>query len=54
MHHSEASRILGQDIRTRPFSRYRVFYRTDKPIPEILAVLHTARDLGTILASRIQ
>jgi plasmid stabilization system protein ParE len=52
--HSEATRILGQDIRTRAVPPYRIFYRDLNGVPEIPAVLHTAQDVSEILRKRLQ
>jgi plasmid stabilization system protein ParE len=51
---SEATRILGQDVRTRAVPPYRIFYRDLNGVPEILAVLHTAQDISAILRKRLQ
>jgi plasmid stabilization system protein ParE len=52
--HSEATRVLGQDVRTRAVPPYRIFYRDPNGVPEILAVLHTAQDVSEILRKRLQ
>ena len=52
--HSEATRFLGQDVRTRAVPPYRIFYRELGGVPEILAVLHTAQDISAILRKRLQ
>ncbi len=52
--HSEASRILGQDVKTRVVPPYRFFYRDLHGTPEILAILHTAQDVPSLLRDRLQ
>jgi plasmid stabilization system protein ParE len=52
--HSEATRLLGQEVRTRVLPPYRLFYRDSHAIPEIVAVIHTARDVSSILMERLQ
>jgi plasmid stabilization system protein ParE len=51
--HSEATRFLGQEVRTRAVPPYRIFYRKHGEVPEILAVLHTAQDISAILRKRL-
>jgi plasmid stabilization system protein ParE len=50
---SEASRILGQDVMTRAVPPYRIFYRHLRGTPEILAILHTAQDVPSLLRDRL-
>jgi plasmid stabilization system protein ParE len=52
--HSEATRILGQDVCTRAVPPYRIFYRNLNGVPEILAILHSAQDVSAILRKRLQ
>jgi len=52
--HSEGTRILGQEVRTRAVPPYRIFYRELRGVPEILAILHTAQDISAILRKRLQ
>ena len=52
--HSEATRLLGLDVKTRIVPPYRIFYRDLRGTPEVLAILHTAQDLPTILRKRLQ
>jgi plasmid stabilization system protein ParE len=52
--HTEATRFLGQEVRTRAVPPYRIFYRDLRGLPEILAVLHTAQDVSAILRKRLQ
>ncbi len=52
--HSEATRILGQDVRARAVPPYRIFYIDRNGTPQILAVLHTAQDVSAILRNRLQ
>jgi plasmid stabilization system protein ParE len=50
--HSEATRLLGQEIRTRALPPYRLFYRDLRGTPEIIAILHASRDVSSILSGR--
>jgi plasmid stabilization system protein ParE len=52
--HSEATRLLGQEVRTRVVTPYRIFYRDCNGTSEILAILHTAQDVNTIVRDRLQ
>jgi plasmid stabilization system protein ParE len=52
--HSQATLIFGFEVRTRVVIPYRIFYRDNRGIPEIIAVLHTARDIRSILSKRVQ
>jgi plasmid stabilization system protein ParE len=52
--HSGATRILGQETRTRITGPYKMFYRDNRGTPEILAILHMARDVEAILTMRVQ
>ncbi len=52
--HSQATRLLSQEVRTRAMPPYRIFYRDNNGTPEVLALLHTARDIDSILAERLQ
>ncbi len=52
--HSTLTRILGTQIRSRLCRPYRIYYRLDGPVPEIIAILHTARDNESLLAERFQ
>jgi plasmid stabilization system protein ParE len=46
--------MLGVEVRSRLTHPYRIYYRLGSATPEIIAVLHTARDTQTILAERFQ
>jgi plasmid stabilization system protein ParE len=52
--HSEATRFLGQDVKTRAVPPYRIFYRDLRGVPGILGILHTAQDISAILRKRLQ
>jgi plasmid stabilization system protein ParE len=52
--HSEATRLLDQEVRTRALPPYRIFYRDQQGTPEVIAILHMARDVKSILAERLQ
>jgi toxin ParE1/3/4 len=52
--HSHLTRLLGQEVRSRLVPPYRIYYRLGKSIPEIVAILHGARDQSSILGSRFQ
>ncbi len=51
---SELTRIAGQEIRSRLVRDYRIFYTVGGRVPEILGVLHAARDGVGIMARRLQ
>ena len=46
--------MLGEEVRTRALPPYRIFYRDRGGLAEVIAVLHTARDVNSILSSRLQ
>jgi plasmid stabilization system protein ParE len=52
--HSQLTRLLGQEVRSRLVPPYRIYYRLGKNIPEIIAILHGARDQTSILGNRFQ
>jgi plasmid stabilization system protein ParE len=52
--HSHLTRLLGQEVRSRLVPPYRIYYRLGSRIPEIIAILHGARDQSSILGSRFQ
>lgn len=52
--HRQATRLLGQEAKTRAPPPYRIFYRNHSGTPEVIAILHMARDITAILAERIQ
>jgi plasmid stabilization system protein ParE len=51
---SEFTRLAGAEVRSRLVLSYRIFYIVGAPVPEIVAILHTARDIASIVASRLQ
>jgi plasmid stabilization system protein ParE len=51
---SEFTRLAGAEVRSRLVSSYRIFYLVGAPVLEIVAILHTARDIASIVASRLQ
>ena len=52
--HSRLALLFGTEIRSRLTAPYRIFYRLGGSAPEIMAILHTARDIPAIMARRIQ
>jgi plasmid stabilization system protein ParE len=52
--HSSLTRLLGTEVRSRLCLPYRIYYRLDKAVPEVLAIVHTARDTAAVLADRLQ
>ena len=52
--HSHLSRLLGQEVRSRLVPPYRIYYRLGANIPEIIAILHGARDQSSLLGNRFQ
>jgi len=50
---SELTRIAGIEIRSRLVQSYRIIYIIDDA-PEVIGVLHTARDITGIMARRLQ
>ena len=51
---SELTRIMGFEVRSRLVASYRVLYRAGPAVPEIIGILHAARDVPTIMAERVQ
>jgi plasmid stabilization system protein ParE len=51
---SEFTRLAGTEIRSRLVDPYRIFYTVGAPTPEILAILHSARDIHSIMTVRLQ
>ncbi len=51
---SELTRILGLEVRSRFVGDYRIIYRLGESVPEIVGILHGARDIATIMRSRLQ
>jgi plasmid stabilization system protein ParE len=54
MGQSELSRILGVEVKSRSAPPYRIFYRLGGRYPEVIAILHSARDIPSILRQRFQ
>lgn len=52
--HSHLTRLLGEEVRSRLVPPYRIFYRLGKSAPEVIAILHGARDQRSIMDSRFQ
>ena len=52
LHHSELTRLLGEEVRSRLVAPYRIYYRVGGSGPEIISILHGARDQPNLLASR--
>ncbi len=51
---SALTRMAGAEIRSRLCSSYRILYTFSRNIPEIIGILHTARDIKTVMADRLQ
>ena len=51
---SELTRQMGEEIRSRVVAPYRVFYRASRTPTDIIAILHGARDIESILRNRLQ
>jgi plasmid stabilization system protein ParE len=51
---SDFTRFGGVEVRSRLVHSYRIFYTVGAGAPEVIAVLHTARDSASILAIRLQ
>jgi len=51
---SELSRMAGAEVRSRLVREYRVIYILGGSAPEVIGVLHTARDIAEIMAGRLQ
>jgi len=43
----------GYEVRSRLCGNYKIFYRSDIPVPDIIAVIHMKRDIGTIMRERL-
>jgi plasmid stabilization system protein ParE len=50
--HSELTRLLGEEIRSRLVASYRIYYRLGRSGSEIISILHGARDQRNVLTSR--
>jgi plasmid stabilization system protein ParE len=51
---SELTRLLGLPVHSRVVSGYRIIYHLGGRYPEIIAILHTTRDIRSIMAKRLQ
>jgi plasmid stabilization system protein ParE len=51
---SELTRLAGIEVRSRLVNSYRIIYTVGASASEIVGVLHTARDIGDIMAERLQ
>ncbi len=43
----------GYEVRSRPCGNYKIFYRSDIPVPDIIAIIHMKRDIDTIMRERL-
>jgi len=50
--HSHLTRLLGEEVRSRLVAPYRIFYRMGRSTPEIISILHGARNQSAILGTR--
>jgi plasmid stabilization system protein ParE len=48
------TRLLGEEVRSRLVHPYRIYYRLGASTPEVIAILHGARDQRSILGERFQ
>jgi plasmid stabilization system protein ParE len=51
---SELTRIAGIEFRSRLVLSYRILYTVGGSAPEIVGVLHTSRNIASIMAKRLQ
>ncbi len=51
---SELTRLAGVEVRSWLVDSYRVIYTLGRRAPEIIGVLHTARNIASIMAKRLQ
>jgi len=51
---SELTRLAGVEVRSRLVHPYRFLCTVGGLVPQIIAVLHTARDIAAIMARRLQ
>lgn len=51
---SELTRRAGFEVRSWLVNSYRIFYSVGGSVPEIMGILHTSRDITTIMAKRLQ
>ena len=50
--HSHLTLLFGEEVRSRLVAPYRIFYRVRHNQPEIVSILHGARDQRSLLSSR--
>ncbi len=50
---SELSQVGGYEVRSRVVPPYRIFYRLAGRAPEVLGILHGARDVDAIMLRRV-
>ncbi len=43
----------GYDLRSRLCGNYKIIYRADLKVPDIVAILHTKRDIDFIMRQRL-
>ena len=51
--HREYSQLCGGDVHIYIAGKYKIIYRSDLPVPDVLAILHGARDIDTIMHQRL-
>jgi plasmid stabilization system protein ParE len=51
---SELSRLCGDEVRSRFVAPWRIFHHPGGSVPEIIGILHTARDVAAIMTNRLQ
>jgi plasmid stabilization system protein ParE len=43
----------GYEVRSRLCGNYKIFYRADIPMPDIIAIIHMKRDIDSIMRERL-
>lgn len=51
---SALTRLAGVEVRSRLVDSYRILYTVGVRVPEIIGVLHTSRNIASIMAKRLQ
>jgi plasmid stabilization system protein ParE len=51
---SALTRLAGVEVRSRLVDSYRILYTVGRSAPEIIGVLHTSRNIASIMAKRLQ
>jgi plasmid stabilization system protein ParE len=51
---SELTRLCSDEVRSRFVASWRIFYHPGGSVPEIIGILHTSRDVDTIMTNRLQ